>query len=306
MKSNYLALIAFIFVLGFIIYMLASSSSSFIGLLSVAFKSPATSTLSTSPNQPPIRADVQKKSPEKTEISVSVNKPPVTPPAGFTVEQLSPYYQKIRISSVYRPSYYSSDPAQINLSAYYLTDPINLTGWMIKGNRSELPILPRVINDYHPYGLVGEEELVLVKNDQLHIFSGRSPVSFNFRLNKCTGFLNDTYVFRPKLPNNCPAVDRKEIVALSGRCQSYIMSLTSCQAPKSGNISAFSQPEEAACRAILDKINYGGCYFQHRGDADFFSRDIRVWFDYAFSFDSQHDRVMLFDRSGLLVDQYVY
>lgn len=305
MRSNYLALIAFIFIVGFVIYILLTSSSSFFGFLSVAFKSFTTSTFSTTPNQPSIQADVQKKPPQKTEVSVSINKPAITPPSGFTVEQLSPYYKQIKISSVYR-STYGGSYQQITLSAYSLAEPINLNGWFLKTNKSSLGSLAKMVNDYHPYGLMSEEDLILKNNDQLYIFDSQGPLRLNLRLNKCTGFLNNNYDFRPKLPNNCPAADRKEIVSFSGRCQSFILSLTSCQVPKPGDFNAFSQPEDTACRAFLDKINYGGCYFKHRSDADFFSRDVRVWLNQPFMFDAQHDRVLLFDRNGLLVDQYVY
>lgn len=314
--KNYLGLILFIFVSGFLIYILIHSSSSFTELfhiLSTAFKTSYT-TISTSSNQLPPQTSVKEKPVSKTEIKspvVNENKSPaqpaITPPVGFTIDQLSPYYQQIRISSMYRPTSYSSAAAQITLTASYnLERPINITGWVIKTNRGELPALPRIINDYHPYGLFSEEDLVMNKNDQLYIFSGRSPISLNFRLNKCTGFLNNNYNFQPPLPNNCPTIPRNEIITLTGRCQSFIMSLNACRIPTPNQISSFGQPEESGCRTILDKINYGGCYFQHRGDVDFFSREIRIWINYPFPFDTQHDRIMLFDRDGLLVDIYVY
>jgi hypothetical protein len=230
-------------------------------------------------------------------------------PAGFTRSQLSSYFGKIRISAQYN-SFYTYNPSEFQIySSLSSAEKVDITGWRISTNNGEITV-PQAVNVYEPSGLNIQGEIVLSANSYVHIYIGKSPIGKNFRLNKCTGYLQNDYVFFPQLPQNCPTPSRSDIAYLSGECQSYISSLWGCQIPDKDSESFYasvggSAKQEVECRAFLDSINQGGCFQKHYLDKDFLSNEWRAWVN-KYILDSQHDRVLLFDRQGLLVDEYTY
>ena len=231
--------------------------------------------------------------------------PTITPPTGFTASELSPYYQKVRIGYVTPASYYGS-ASQISLNGdYSLKSGLDITGWRIKTNHGDV-LVPQAIADYDPSGLASAGDLYLGSGQYVYIYSSYSPFGRNLRLNECTGFLNNNYNFVPALPNNCPYIDRSTIGNFSGVCQSYIFSLGNCSQPSPNDLNRFGGPNDLSCQRYLLNINYSGCYSLHRSDANFFSNEWRVWLGTNIPLDSQHDRVQLLDRQGLLVDLYSY
>lgn len=222
-------------------------------------------------------------------------------PSGFTRADLSPYFNKVKISSAYFSSY-GSAPSQIQLYAYLTPgERVNVTGWLIRGNRGSVYI-PQAVDVYDPSGLAPQSDIYLKNGDVLYIYSTTSGVGVNLHLNKCIGYLSNTNIFNPPLPLNCPYINRSDIANFTGQCQTYIMSLATCQMP------AANPPipqNDYGCLAFINKLNYGGCFSVHRSDYDFLSNEWRVWTGSQF-LDFQHDRLLLFDRQGLLVSEYTY
>lgn len=226
---------------------------------------------------------------------------PAEIPAGFTERELSPYFKKVRIGSVSpgSPSYYG----QVSLYANYAnaTSSINVTGWLLKANKGS-QYIPRAVGFYDVLGLAAENYIYLGNSDYLNIYTSASAIGKNLRLNKCIGYLENTNHFTPSLPTSCPSIDRSDVSSFSGACQDYILSLGSCRLPKSNP----NLPQtDYACRSFLETINYKGCLDRHSSDADFLSREWRAWSGSTF-LDERHDRILLFDGSGLLVDAYNY
>ncbi len=230
--------------------------------------------------------------------------PTPTPPEGFTVAQLSPDYGAVKIGNVSPASSYSGF-AQFSLNANYnLSAAVDVTGWHLKSNRGDV-IIPQAIMDYLPGGFGTPGDIMLAAGDTVNVYSSISPIGQNLRMNACIGYLNNTYSFTPVLPQNCaPVYNRSEIVTFSGACQNYILSLSGCSIPSANQINNFFN--EPACQAILNRFNYTTCYNRNRYQSGFFSKEWRVWLGSPINFDSSHDRLLLLDRNGLLVDQYVY
>lgn len=225
-------------------------------------------------------------------------------PSGFTREQLSPYFKKVKISSAYASSW-SAAPSQISLISSLKGETINITGWKIKSNRREI-IIPQAVDIYEPSGFWPQEDVVVSENSSVNIYSNKSPLNRNLRLNKCTGYLEESYDFNPSLPQNCPSIPRSEIIYLSGECQSYILSLWGCKLPEVSFYNTLLGSDEGnACRQFLNTISHGSCFQKHRYDSDFLSNERRIWIDQNI-LDSQHDRLWLLDKNGLLVDEYIY
>ena len=240
-----------------------------------------------SPNQPP--------------------KPAIIPPVGFSLGQLSPYYGQVELTSFSLGN--STNPSRITVrSGALMAVPVDIRGWSVEGNRNVKILIPGAVGDYIPSSLVSGSNLFLNKGETANFYSNYSPIGVGLKLNECTGYLNNTAKFLPELPKNCPAIyDKSEIINFSGTCQNLITSIRSCGVPTSDQINSVPKPDESQCRSILTgRTTYQSCYSRHRNDVNFFSKEWRVWVQSAMNFDPGHDRLLLFDRNGLLVDEYVY
>lgn len=241
----------------------------------------------------PKRTITTPKSATTTESTVDSRKIP----EGFALKDLSPYFDKIKISSAAAGS--ANSYGRIVLSASLGGgEKINITGWRLEANRGS-QIISQAINIYDPTGLTAESDIFFEKGNRLMLYTSHSAIGKNLRLNKCLGYLENTNDFTPSLPRSCPSPSQDEnISSFTGACQNYVRSLGSCRLP--GPNPSIPQ-NDYACRAYIDTINYRGCFDRHRGDSDFLSSEWWVWTGNRF-LDSRHDRVLLFDRNGLLVD----
>lgn len=244
--------------------------------------------------------------PSGTVIAPVPTSTPPTPPAGFTVNQLSPYYGQVRFGGV-SPGCgpYNGCYGQIVLYAYPSpqTSTIDVTSWEIKANYGG-EYIPQAVEVYDPLGLNPPSDIRLKSGDMLNMYSTSAPT--NLRLNECIGYIPIPQQFNPALPQTCPYEDRSSALvhSFSGACQNYIMSLGSCQLP---NLNDPRVPvNDYACRDYLENhFNYSTCFNAHRSDANFLSNEVRVWMGGS-PLDQYHDHVELLDRQGLLVDLYTY
>ncbi|MEK7181356.1 MAG: hypothetical protein AAB738_03455 [Patescibacteria group bacterium] len=265
---------------------------------SIVQKSTSSSAIKPVPKkQEPTAAPIIKPKPAPTS---TIN--PSQIPAGFTLEQLSPYFKKIRIGSVSPGS--SRSYGVVNLTANLKeSEAVDVTGWVLKG-KSGSQFIPQAVEVYGPLGLTSPGDIVLKKGHILSIHSSKSIIGQNLRLNKCTGYLESLFDFIPALPRDCPKTysDRSELYEFSGQCEDYVRSLGTCKIPEMNFLWLTS---DSKCRDFLDKVNYRGCFDKHRQDGDFLSYEWRVWTGSRF-LDERHDRVFIFDKNGLLVDERSY
>jgi len=304
--ANFIKIIFFLVIIaGIGIYLLSNQPEIFQGSPGEKILAPAAKYVA--PSAPPSVSPPSVISPETPIIIPTI--PDYLIPSGFTRSQLSPYFEKMRISAQ-NYSFYTYNPSEFKIYSNLSDDEkVNVTGWRIKTNHGEI-IIPQAINVYESSGLIPPQDIVLSANNYVNIYLSVNPINKNFRLNKCIGYLQNTYVFIPTLPQDCPSPSRSDISYLSGECQSYILSLWGCMVPDEDSDSFYvsvggSSREEVECRAFLDTINQNGCFQKHRWDDDFLSNEWRLWVRQHI-LDSQHDRVQLFDKQGLLVDEYIY
>jgi hypothetical protein len=257
----------------------------------------------------------QKPAPGKTTIAASSakNKPvpglapspaavPYDIPAGFTKEQISPYFRKVRLGSISVGGF--GQIGQATLSAQLSgSEWVSIAGWRIQG-RSGALYMPRAVQVYDALGLAPETDIILRSGDVLYLYSGgTSAIGKNLRLNKCLGYLPTIGDFKPAVPRTCPAIQRDEISNFTGQCQNYIYSLGACGVPVFNDVRI--PITDYACKAYLEKLNYRGCLERHGGDKDFLSSQIYGWVG-AIPFDQYHDKLRLLDAQGLVVDFYEY
>lgn len=227
-----------------------------------------------------------------------------TLPAGYTQTDLSPYYQKVTISGVRRArsSRTSAEqPSWVTLKADAGDVPVVVTGWQVKTNRSGFT-MPRGVRVYHTTASP-LENIELRKGEVANIYTSSSPLNANFIVNKCSGYLGKSYPFSPPLPNSCPRPKKGEIETFTGVCQEYILRLRTCD---TGNPNDSRVPSnDPSCRSFVSTLNYEGCVQRYQKDLDFFRKEWKVWSGSNF-LDPLHDRVLLLDSNGKLVDSYSY
>lgn len=221
-------------------------------------------------------------------------------PQGFSINDLSPCFGKITISA--SPGY-SGSYSQITIYSYLPSSAgkINITGWLMKGNRGS-QYVPQAVNVYQPSGLAPQSDIYVKNGDRVAIYSTQSAIGVNVRLNKCIGYVANANKFNPPLYLSCPYISRSDIINFSGQCQNYLMSLGNCQLP------AANPPipqNDYSCQAYINNLNYGGCFAKYSNDYDFLSNQWVAWSGSNF-LDFQHDRLLLFDKQGLLVSEYAY
>ena len=269
-------------------------------LPSASYRGPS---LPAQPTQPGYEYQAPATESNSTPQPQSGAQPTVNPseiPSGFTINQLSPYFHKVRLGSVSAGS--SWYVGRISLYASFSdSGTVDITGWLLKGNKGS-QFIPSAVNLYDPSGLTSEGDILLKSGGVVNIYTSESTIGRNLRLNKCLGYLENSNKFTPQLPMNCPYIDRSEISSFTGACQDYIASLGSCRVPTANP----PLPEnDYACRAYLDTLNYRGCFNKHLGDTDFLSNEWWAWTGSRF-LDERHDVLLLFDKNGLLVDRYEY
>ena len=233
--------------------------------------------------------------------SYNANSSGVTPPAGFSANQLSPYYGDVRFTGV--------SQSEITVSTYPAfgapTSTVDITGWQIKTNRGG-EYIPRAQNIYAPTGEGVLNDIILTlspgRSQYVNIYSNSAPT--NLRVNECMGYLNATGQFQPGFTYQCPPIDRSQLSQFTGACQNYITSLYNCQQPDFG--SYYFPRNDYQCQDYLKgKYNYNWCVATYGNDPSFLGNEWRLWMG-ASPLDPYHDNVELLDRNGLLVDYYHY
>jgi len=223
----------------------------------------------------------------------------------FTVKN-SPYFQKIRISSISKDSiilnYYSQNQ-----------EKINITGWKIKTGKGGEFVIPQGVEVYPGFSSPNYD-IFIKGNDQIYIQSKSSPFGYSsraFRVNKCFGYLADYYgsTFPFRYGKICPKINREEICYFSNNCQNFIFQLQGCNRLNySQNLKIVS---DASCVEYINKyisqyLNYDGCLNYYLKDDNFLEKRWYIFAGYSVLCRCGKDTIYLYDRDGLLVDKYYY
>ncbi|HPD55559.1 MAG TPA: hypothetical protein PLR11_01990 [Candidatus Paceibacterota bacterium] len=157
---------------------------------------------------------------------------------------------------------------------------------------------------FYPHSSIVYQNISLKTGDSLIVVGQKSPSGFNFYLNRCFGYLDADYNFGSLFPKDCPRPSYTEISYFSSACQQFINSLGVCQIPSATDINRFNN--DPACQQFLkDYYRYSTCVDRYQSSPDFFKRE---W--YVFAKDQfmnvNHDRIVLRDGDGLVVDAYQY
>jgi hypothetical protein len=249
-----------------------------------------------------IREDMSNRSATSTLEKLSAKKKSKTP----TVLESSYYNNWVKFvpSTHTKETYPGKEYVEIEVVQANLSNA-DATGWVLKNSQDESATLGQA----SPLPLSGKvntvEPLKIKAGDHLFISTGRSPIGVSFRVNKCSGYLEQFQDFIPPISEECPSVTfGKNTGTLDNNCQSFLSSIRPCET----NARQLPGGVLASCKAFLDStVNYNGCVANHKNDADFYLKEWRIFLGKEKELWAQEkETVTLLDEKGGLVDVFKY
>jgi hypothetical protein len=215
----------------------------------------------------------------------------------------SSYKNKVTLSSSYdgRTGDVSREYVVIEASSDN-SSKINITGWKLQNKAGETVtinqgvLLPQ-INQQNTFG-----NIYLDPGDRAYISTGRSPLGFSFKINKCTGYFNQQLPFYPTLPNECPNPFNGESFPsyLDNKCLDFLSQNTqACSA-----YTNYPPDLSGNCRNFIsDQLNYQSCVNNNSGNSNFYGHEWRVFLGRTTEmWNDEGDVVTLKDAKGIIVD----
>ena len=192
--------------------------------------------------------------------------------------------------------------------------PINISNWSLQSMVSDEWIsLPQGAPLY-ALGEVNEiQDVYLTPGESAVIATRQSPVGISFRVNRCSGFLNDTQTFEPKIKTACmkptdilpPTAEN--IKKYGSSCISFVEQQKKCSYTTSESRGVDELTQE--CRDFIQpRLTYSHCIDIHAGDADFYDKqEWRLFLnqDYAL-WRENYEIIRLLDEKHRTVDVITY
>ena len=225
---------------------------------------------------------------------------------GEDVGTVSPDAGKVRIiSGAGGPSGTTVDREYVALRAE--TDSVDLTGYRLVSTKSGASVAI-------PQGTIAPRsgtvtDIVLAKNEEVIVTTGKSPVGSSFRENKCVGYLGITSFIPPLANRSCPSPTDEIGHGYVGDASSY----EDCRAVVSRFPRCEAHPDiprgtSNECERFIEThFNYQGCVDTHFNDKDFRGDTWRVYLNQNHElWRSDNESIRLLDPQGRTVDIYSY
>jgi len=175
---------------------------------------------------------------------------------------------------------------------------ISISGWFLEswflGRKEFFLAIPQLDG----------KSIVLSPGDRMLVSLAISPIGDNFRINKCMGYLSQTYDFVPGLALLCPLPSKEKWPSsFSAFCLNYLNTLPRCITPFDTPIYLGTE-----CRdTLIEKLNYDSCISGHKKDKDFYLPEWRIYLDSAYALQLGKGKTMILrDGNGEVVVQAGY
>jgi|SRR5581483_5350423 len=222
---------------------------------------------------------------------------------------LSPYHGIISLSYPAQ----SNDPNQEYISIRNTNygsaaKPILVTGWKIQDANGTVVTIPKASYLYFTNSENTADPVYLSPNDTLYLITGTSPINASFKLNKCSGYLDQFNTFIPYVPQDCPLARNEDLskiptYATNDACFDYINSYPACKTQTDILPNSWS----VECRNFITNLNYQSCVDTHKKDSDFYENSWRVYLNRSdHIWKSSHEDIILYDNNGKVVDEVKY
>ncbi len=207
----------------------------------------------------------------------------------------------------------STDPTQEYVTlrnSYNAKENISITGWMLRSTSSGVSTtIPKATYLFFAGIANSEDNIILTNNETLYLVTGISPNGASFKVNKCSGYLDQFQTFVPYLNNNCPLPRYEDLSSIpkttaNNRCFDYIDSMSSCRI----QTETPTQYLGAECNNFISKkVNYPACVDAHKNDKDFYGNEWRVYLKRGASlWKDRRETIVLYDNDGKIVDSLTY
>lgn len=220
----------------------------------------------------------------------------------------SAYKAKVYIESAYGGA--ETDPSEeyITIKADSSNRvPVHITGWRLESSLTGRSV---EIGKGTPTLVLGQpgddSSIALQPGDSAIISSGRSPVGASFRVNICSGYLEQFQDFSPTLSLMCPLPTSESSYDsrnLGEACYRALESIPRCSVE-------LNLPAELSedCRAFVVKnLTYNGCVENHRDNKGFARREWRIYLNQPSElWKERFEVIKLVDQAGNLVDSATY
>ncbi len=220
----------------------------------------------------------------------------------------SPYYGLVSIQYINRGNTPGNEYVVLHMTDS-ATTTTQVSGWRIQSVASgQGATIPNGVQLYFTGTINGQNLIVLSPGDNVYLITGVSPIGYNFRLNKCSGYLSQFQSFTPYISNNCPAPRDENLSSIPRRvennaCFDYINSMQSCRQQIDPLPTTFSYE----CANFISKLNYNSCIDTHRNDKDFYQKEWRVYLGRSSTlWQSEREDIILYDNNGKIVSELTY
>lgn len=188
-------------------------------------------------------------------------------------------------------------------------EKILITGMLFKSRMTGNQVdIREGVKVYYANTVNSVEPIYLYPGEIAYVITGRSPIGYSFKVNKCIGYLNDDRQdFIVSLSSSCPRVIDYPLPArpnqFDDKCLDFLKSIGSCKTI--GKIPAGLQTN---CQNFaVERANYSRCVTDFSNDQNFLGADWRIYLarDDA-SWKTRREIIDLIDQKGNTISTFSY
>ena len=164
-------------------------------------------------------------------------------------------------------------------------------------------------NKNNESAIIGNDEngnpIILLPGERAVVSTVASPRGFNFKLNKCSGYLAQSVTYNPGISTYCPSVSELESARnLSEKCELFLRRINSCTTP----LLNYESGIDNQCAAFIgEHASYTGCVRDFKNDQDFNQKEWRIYLGRQREFWSNlREDIYLYSQSGILITKTSY
>lgn len=207
----------------------------------------------------------------------------------------------------------SKDPkkeyATLEASAKNKT-PIRITGFQFKSlSTNKTATVGQAVPLFFSQGNNVNQDVYLKPGEKAYIVTGMGDMNnISFQVNMCSGYHTQFTSFTPSLRQQCPlAEDEKNTIPTSpvnDSCFDFIERFPRCKIQTKPLPANFT----FECRNfILETMTYSSCVDLHKNDANFYSKEWRIFLGRSESlWKSKREAIVLLDQDGKTIDTVIF
>ena len=184
--------------------------------------------------------------------------------------------------------------------------PISITGWTLQNRAGQRVLIGRGASVLFPPPAGSAAEPILLRpGDKAIITTGRGPTNVSFRLNWCTGYLDQTRQYIPALARDCPQLSPtlEPELALQDACLDYIER----EVPRCAHVDPPITLPPLCREYILEHTRYKSCFEHYRNAEGFFADEWRIFLQQDQElWKAERETITLRDAQDVVIDRITY